>query len=139
MSFNYGPVPPENNPPINPQYYQPSAFSISNIALGANTVVQTSVPNNYVVGQTIRLLIPFNYGSRQINGRQGYVTSIVSSTEFVTNIDSTNCNAFIPSPSYVSTPAQVTAIGDINSGPTNANYKSVQTFISGSFINISPN
>lgn len=136
-------MPPPFNPsinlPINAQYYQPSVFDISALALGTSTAVTTSVDHNYVVGQAVRLHIPVAYGSSAISGQQGYVTSIPSVTQVVVNIDSTLANSFIASPSYGPTPPQICAIGDVNSGPLNADDTDKQkTFIPGSFINISP-
>jgi hypothetical protein len=135
-----GPVPPENNPPINPQYYQPSLFFISAIALGNSTTVTTSVNHNYVIGQLVRLLIPPTYGSFQLNEQQGYVTSIPSANQVVVNINSTQANAFVPSPTYGPTPPQIVAVGDQSSGQISATGNvQIKTYIPGSFINISPN
>ena len=54
------PTPPYQNPPIEPQFYQPSAFVISAITLGPQTTITTTVNNNYVIGQLCRLIIPQN-------------------------------------------------------------------------------
>lgn len=143
MSYPYpylGPIAPENNPPIKPQYYAPSRFVISALTLGILTHITTSVPHNYVVGQEIRVLIPPFYGSYQISGRQGYVVSIPSSTQVIVDINSTGANAFISSPAYGPTQPQIVAIGDVNNGVINGSgIKATGTFIPGSFINISPN
>lgn len=133
------PFNPSINLPINAQFYQPSVFDISNLTLGVSTTVTTSVNHNYVVGQAIRLHIPVAYGTSQISGQQGLVTSIPAANQVVVNINSTLSNAFIASPTYGPTPPQICAIGDVNSGPINASgSSSFQTFIDGSFINISP-
>lgn len=133
----FGPIAPENNPPINPQYYLPSVFTISEITLGSNTTVTTSTNNNYVVGQSIRLLIPESYGSFQLNGLTGNVIAIPAANQVVVNINSSNANAFVIGPT--TTPAQIVAIGDVNSGPINAQGRvNNGTFIPGSFIDISP-
>ena len=51
MTFpSFGPTPAYNNPPIEPQFYQPSRFVISAISNGNPTTVTTSEENNYVVG-----------------------------------------------------------------------------------------
>ena len=135
-----GPIAPENNPPINPQYYQPSVFNISAISLGVTTTITTSVDHNYVIGQNTRLLIPQTYGSYQLNELTGLVIQIPAADQVVLNINSTGANTFIPSPTYGPTKPQIVAIGDVNSGPVNANGRSsTGTFIQGSFINISPN
>ena len=142
MSFPYpyrGPIAPQNNPPIEPGFYQPSKFNISAITRGATTTVTTSIDNNYVIGQQVRLLIPPGYGSTQLNGQFGYVTSVPSATQVVVTIDSLNANAFIASPPGAVQNAEIIAIGDVNSGVVNSSGRTnMGTFIEGSFINISP-
>lgn len=133
-----GPTAPENNPPINPQYYQPSVFFISALTLGPTTTVTTSVDNNYVIGQLVRLVIPNAYGSYQLNETQGYVISLPASNQVVVTIDSSNANTFISSPTGINTRPQIMAIGDINTGQTNTGRAGNITYIPGSFINISP-
>lgn len=134
-----GPQAPERNPPINPQFYQPSIFNISALALGVNTLVTTSVNHNYVLGQNVRLLIPNTYGSFQLSEQQGLVISIPAPNQVLVNINSVGADTFIPSPAYGPTKPQIVAIGDVNSGPINASGRqNTGTFIQGSFINISP-
>lgn len=136
--FFNGPIAPERNPPINPQFYQPSVFFISAISLGHTTTVSTSVNHNYVIGQIIRLLIPPTYGSYQLNELTGNVIAIPAANQVTVDIDSRNANAFISSPSYGPTKPQIVAVGDVNRGPISSTGRNQQTFISGSFINISP-
>lgn len=132
------PVPPYSNPPINPQYYQPSRFVISAIALGVTTLVTTSVDHNYVIGQEIRFIIPPYCGTRQLNELSGLVLSVPSSTQVQVDVNSTNMDPFIAT--LIPTPPQILAIGDINTGPTNTSGRTNNiTYIPGSFINISPN
>lgn len=133
-----GPIAAENNPPINPQYYQPSRFVISAVTIGATTTITTSVDHNYVVGQNVRVLIPFPYGCTKISGQQGYVLSIPSATQVVVSINSIGSQPFVSSPLNATTPPQIIAIGDINSGPINIGRTGNQTYIDGSFIDISP-
>ena len=133
-----GPIAPESNPPINPQYFQPSLFFITAISLGRTTTVTTSEDNNYVVGQLVRLVIPKAYGSYQLNERQGYVISIPAADQVTLDIDSKGVNTFISSPTGVTTLPQMMAIGDINSGVTNTGRTGNGTYVPGSFINISP-
>ncbi len=104
MAFppNLGPKAPERNPPPVPQYFQPSVFFISNISNGRTTTITTATTHNYVVGQSVRLLIPSTFGEIQLNGQQGYVISIPSSTQVTVNIDSTRFSTFIPSPAVIS-------------------------------------
>jgi hypothetical protein len=133
----FGPIAPESNPVINPQYYQPSVFSISAITLGQTTTVTTSVNHNYVIGQAIKLLIPQSYGSFQLNGHTGNVIAIPAANQVTVTIDSVHSNAFTIG--STTTPAQIIAIGDVNSGAINAQGRiNNGTFIPGSFIDISP-
>ncbi len=133
----FGPIPPESNPPINPQFYKPSVFTISAIALGQTTTVTTSTNQNYVIGQAVRLLIPEAYGAFQLNGQTGNVIAIPAPNQVVVTINSANANAF--QIGSTTTPAQIIAIGDVNTGPINANGPSqTSTLIPGSFQDISP-
>src|SRR5579872_5102833 len=119
MSAIVGPIPPYSNPPIEPQFYQPSRFQISNITLGQTTTVTTTAAMNYVVGQLIRLIIPPLYGCRQLNGAQGYVISIPTSTSVVVDIYSAGGNQFVNA--GANNVPQILAIGDVNTGVTNSN------------------
>jgi hypothetical protein len=134
-----GPTPSQNNPPINPQYYQPRQYFISAITKGITTTITTTDDNDYVIGQLVRVLIPFGYGMYQINGQQAYVLSIPSANQVIINIDSRNYDSFISSFAYNLTLPQIIAIGDIGNGVINSNGRVLNgTFIPGSFINISP-
>lgn len=144
MTFVSGPIAPQSNPPIEPEFYQPSQFEISAITLGTTTTVTTiqspfGVDNNYVVGQLVRFLIPPTFGTRQLNGQVGYVIALPGSNQVTVDIDtSRNYNAFIASPAYAPTPAQIIAVGDINTGQINTSGRTGNlTYVPGSFINIS--
>lgn len=137
-----GPVPPYNNPPIHPEYFQPSNFTISSITslTTTTTQVETLVTNNYVVGQLVRFHIPNGYGILQLNGLSAYVLSLTSPTIFVVDIGITNFDPFVtPSPPLSYQNPQVSAIGDHNFGKgqlLGATYE--QLTIQGAFQNISP-
>lgn len=138
------PIPPYSNVPIHAEYFQPSRFVISAVALGINTTFTTTNDLNYVIGQQVRILIPPSFGCTQLNETQGYVTSIPSANQVVVTINSSvNVDPFIAS-SAIDQP-QILAIGDINSGHISFTGRSVPTVngnthtqIPGSFINISP-
>lgn len=132
------PIPAYQNVPIEPQFYQPSRFVITAISLGATTIVTTSIAHNYVIGQTIRLIIPPSFGCIQLNESQGNVLSIPSPTQVEISINSLrNVDPFILF--TATTVAQILAIGDINQGNTNSQGRqNTGTFIPGSFIDISP-
>jgi hypothetical protein len=98
MSAIVGPIPPYSNPIIQPQFYQPGRFQITAISLGINTIVTTSTDHNYVIGQLVRLLVSSPYGSFQLNETQGYVIDVLSDTQIVIAIDSTQASPFIATP-----------------------------------------
>jgi hypothetical protein len=146
---NEGPRAPERNPPINPQYYVPRVFYISGIQpIGTNTLITTTLPHNYVIGQTIRLIIPPTYGADQLNEQQGEVISIPMPNQVLTTVNAVGSNPFIPNPVYGPTPPQILPIGDINNGTINNIFITAPltttaspitgTFIPGSFIDVSP-
>lgn len=137
--FITGPIAPYRNVPVEPQYFQPSVFAISAISQGQTTTVTTSSDNNYVVGQLVRFTMPAAFGIRQINEQLAYVVQINSSIQFVVDLDSSQFDPFIPSPTYYTTLPQVMAVGDINSGVISQNGRVVPfTTIPGGFQNISP-
>ena len=143
MSTDYfnPPIPLYANLPINAQYFQPSKFVISNIYIHAiTTTVITSAPHNYVVGQLVKLLIPSVNGASQLNGKSGYVVSIPSADSIAIDIPSFRVDSFIPNPNYGTTPPQIVAVGDNNTGLISTTGQvNPDTAIPGSFQNISPN
>jgi hypothetical protein len=139
-----GPIAPETNPIITPQYYQPSVFPITAISYGTSTTVTTGtafgVSNNYVVGQLVRFNIPFVFGAQQLTGQSGYVTQIPGPNQVTVNINtSKGYDPFNATPPRITTKPQIAAIGDVNSGGVGTQGRvNTPTTIPGSFINISP-
>lgn len=140
-----GPIPRYNNPPIEPQFYSPSRFVISDIQLGLTTLVTvintiingSSVSLNYILGQLVRFIIPNGYGTRQLNEVEGFVIGLPDTNQFVVDINSQFFDQFIAA--SLNQLPQVMAIGDVNTGPINTNGRNNNiTYIPGSFINISP-
>lgn len=132
-----GPIPPFNNPTPEPQNYQPSLFTISNITLGPTTIVTTTTNMNYVIGQLVRLIIPEAFKCFQLNQKTGYVISLPSSNQVELAIFSSGGNPYVSV--NTPTPAQIVAVGEINNGFINNSGRVNQgTYIPGSFINISP-
>lgn len=137
-NFVIGPIAPENNPPIEPQFYNPSRFNISAITNGQTTTITTSVAHNYVVGQVVRLTIPTVCKEYELDEKSGIIVSIPSTTQVVVDIFSSKFNTFVAAPATGTRP-QILAIGDVNSGRVNASGRTNNaTSILGSFINVSP-
>jgi hypothetical protein len=132
------PIPAYQNVPIEPQFYQPSQFFISDITLGITTIVTTTIDMNYVIGQEVRLLIPPSFGSYQLNGQTGFVLSLLASNQVEVSIDSSFADPFIASSSAVQS-AQIIALGDISNGVISDTGRNISsTNVPGAFINISP-
>lgn len=128
------PTPPFTNPPIQPQFYVPNYFVISDITPGLRTLVTTTSTYNFFLGQLVRFLISQDSGTRELNNVTALIDELVSPTEFYVRLELTNSTPFVfdsNSPSYV------LAIGDNNSGAINSNRQQQQLFIDGSFRNIS--
>lgn len=136
MTISY-PRPLFSNPTIRPLDYEPSNFEITAITRGTTTTVETTTAHDFVVGQNVRILVPVDYGMRQINGLRGYISQVPTTTTCVVEINSNNFDAFVNANS--GTPAQIKAIGDINNGVISSTGPNVpSTAIPGSFINVSP-
>lgn len=135
--FEIGPVPPFNNPPIQPQDYNPSQFFIEDITLGQTTIVTATEDMNFVIGQEVRLFIPQPNGCYQLNQEKGYVISLPASNQVEITIDSSqNVNPFVSTNN--SQQPQIIPLGDINQGAINASGRNnTGTYIQGSFINVS--
>lgn len=142
MTFpSYGPSPAYNNPPIEPQNFQPSQFFIADITLGQTTIVTATTIMNYVIGQEVRLLIPAFFGTTQLNFVQAFVISLPSTTSVELDVDSSFASPFIPSPALPpnnKSLAQIISIGDINLGNISNNGPNIPLVtVPGAFINIS--
>ena len=138
MGYLNPPYAAESNPVIHPEYYEPSRFVIEAITTGATTTITTTTDHNYVVGQQVRLIIPFGYGSRILNNTTPFVISVPAADQVVLNLYSLNADAFNGSFDGNSDP-QIIAIGDVNTGAINQVFQEATNNIPGSFINISPN
>lgn len=79
---------------IVPQLIEPRSRYIVDLTLGATTTVKTSVDHGYAVGQYITLFVPVEFGSSEVSGQSGRISSITSANEFVVDIDSSAASAF---------------------------------------------
>lgn len=139
MSFPFkGPIAPFTNPNIEPLFFQPSQFFISNINLGTTTTVTTTLNLTCVVGQEVRFVIPPQFGCRQLNGQTGVILSLSAVNQAVVSVDSSqNVDAFVSS--SAATQPQLLTIGDVNTGTINSTgITGLGTSVPGAFINTSP-
>lgn len=137
--FRIGPLAPERNPPITPEYYAPKLATISSITSISQfaTQVVTVEENEYVIGQIIRFVIPERDGMIQLDEREALIISITNATTFLTDIDTTQMGLFNASINTFQDPF-IVPVGDINSGAINSSGRiNNLLYISGSFKNIS--
>lgn len=113
-----------------PFLYAPGVSTITAITTGTTTVVTTTAPHNFVLGQEVAFRIPSTWGTTQLNTLPnniipgspiyGYVTVVNSSTQVTVNINSTGYTAFSTNPTVSSVPGlsfpQILAVGDVNTG-----------------------
>lgn len=116
-----------------PYLYAPGAVVISGIDINTPagfTTVHTASAHNFVVGQEVAFRIPEAWGTIQLNSLPnnvipgspiyGYVVSVTDYNTVVVNINSAGYTAFNVNQPVASvsglTPAQIVAVGDINTG-----------------------
>lgn len=113
-----------------PALYAPGVSFIEAITTGATTTVVTTTPHNLSVGSEVAFRIPPQWGTTQLNSlpnatipgapKYNHVISVTNSTTFVVNANSTSYTAFNTNIAVTAvpglTPAQVIAVGDVNSG-----------------------
>lgn len=119
--------------PYDPIFYPRSRY-ISAITQAAQAVVTMTVTHGYQVGQVIRFIVPDAYGMKEINGLQGTILAINTTTNTITvNIDTTAFTAFVfpLDAAYPFSPAQVIPVG-ANTAVAIANNQNV---ISDSIVN----
>jgi hypothetical protein len=134
-----GPISPENNPPIHPEYFKPQVFDIADIVNGQTTLVTMTKTHDYVIGQEVRFLISQLYNERQLNEMTGFVTSIPAANQVIVNIDSTFYDIFTPNLTSGTTQPQIVAIGDVRTGAINKHGRiRNHPYIPGSFRDIGP-
>ncbi len=122
-----------------PDLYTPFGCAITAIGTGTTTTVTTAVNHSFVVGQEVFFVIPqvqgsitswgttqldtFLYNTQNVIPQQAYVTAVSANTVTV-NVNSTGFTAFAyPTSAQAAlgyTYPQILAIGDQNSGATNA-------------------
>ena len=113
-----------------PYLYAPGASIISAITTGTTTTIDTTDAHNFVVGQEVAIRVPTLWGTTQLNSLPnatipgspiyGYVIAVTDYNTVVVNINSTGYTAFNSNPTVAQsvglTPAQIVAVGDINTG-----------------------
>jgi len=119
-----------------PYLYAPGVTVISAITNGATTTIDTTSAHNLVVGQEVAIRIPTIAGAPTVWGPTqfnslpnnttpgspvyGYVIAVTDYNTVVVNINSTNYSTFNVNLPFANvpgaTPAQLVAVGDVNTG-----------------------
>lgn len=100
-----------------PLFY-PRSRSITNITKASQAVVTLSVTHGYKVGQVVRMVVPEAYGMVEMNGLQGTIVAINTTTTsgntITLDIDSSSFTtfAFPLTAAYPFSKAEVTPIGE---------------------------
>lgn len=95
--------------------YVPEVREIESIAeSGLNCIVTTSENHHYVIGNTVKFVIPQEFEMVEINDRQGTVIEKTDDTLTI-NINISNFTPFLV-PASFTTPAQVIPVGSVNFG-----------------------
>ena len=107
--------------PFNPLFY-PTKRYIVNISNATQAVVTTSVNHGYVVGQSVRLYVPPQFGMTQANGLLVNINAVAASF-FSVNLDTTAFTPFVyPGAGAVPfTPASVIPVGEETDALSNPN------------------
>lgn len=112
------------NPYLSNQYLPPVVqipSSLNIIAISQSLPMQVTVEisnptteaNTYIVGMSIRLMVPQTYGMYQANNLVGTIKAIDAST-FTLNIDSSGFDAFVIPTGNVEQPATISPAGSRN-------------------------
>ena len=67
---------------------------ISSISNNLQAIIGTVNVNNYLIGQKVTFRIPGIFGMQQINNLVGIVIGIISSTQFVVNVNTLSFEPF---------------------------------------------
>ena len=73
--------------------FAPKHRYITTVTKASSAVVTTSTDHNYTVGQSIRFVVPSEYGMIELDGLTGVITAVTTST-FTVDIDSTAFTTF---------------------------------------------
>lgn len=104
--------------------FLPAMRIITNITNGNPALVTTSFANDYITGEIVRIVMPYQdgyypWGMQQINNQTGTI-SIVNSTQFYIDIDTTYYEPFVVpeedvTDRFTTQLPQVVPIGEVNS------------------------
>lgn len=83
-----------NNGAVQTPFYQPAMRAISSITQANPCVITTTFAHNYYSTDVVSLFIPPFFGMRELNGQQGQIT-VIDSTSFSFPYDTTNLDAFV--------------------------------------------
>lgn len=104
--------------------YQPAMRIITDITNSYPALVTTSFANDYITGEIVRIVMPYQdgyypWGMQQINNQKGTI-SVVNATQFYIDIDTTHYEPFVVpeedvTDRFTTQLPQVIPIGEVNS------------------------
>lgn len=95
--------------------YQPVIAYPESITNAENAFVTTTDDHTFVVGQSVKFIIPISCQMIQLNGKIGTILDVSDDT-FTVDINTIGFNTFVPSEEEDYEIAQILPIGDVNFG-----------------------
>jgi hypothetical protein len=98
-------------PPTRGYETVPRYSLIENITLGQLTVINFTADHDFVLGQNIGIRVPYQYGTVELNNKEGHILALTSDSITV-DIDSSNFTPF----NSVSNPIAIAMVVPSTSG-----------------------
>ena len=114
--------------------FQPSGRNIANITQAASAVVTTLVDHAYAVGQKVKFSIPSEAGMTELDGIEGNITAISTST-FTVDVDTSAMSAFT-FPVYTDVPCQIPSCVPVGDAKSTVNQTAPSKFYNQGFIGV---
>lgn len=103
--------------------FAPAMRLITGITNASQCTITTSFDHGYQTGLIVRILIPDEFGMRQLNKQTGQIVDVPTDDTFVLAINTVSYDTFIvpdPEPWYLNDYAVVVPVGEINAQLTQA-------------------
>ena len=114
--------------------FQPSNRNIANITAAASAVVTTLVDHAYAVGQRVKFSIGSEAGMIELDGIEGNITAISTST-FTVDVDTTAMTAFT-FPVYGDVPCQIPSCVPVGDAKSSVNQTAPSAFYNQGYIGV---
>ena len=114
--------------------FQPSNRNIANITAAASAVVTTLVDHAYAIGQKVKFSIGSEAGMIELDGVEGNITAISTST-FTVDVDTSAMSAFT-FPIYTDVPCQIPSCVPVGDGKSSVSQTAPSAFLNQGYIGV---